>query len=87
VPDFLQTKLLEDAILDCLKLNPEGLLPKDMNAWIASHLNIEAQLLQLKTSNNEKNLFAYRMAWARVHLKNRGSIERTTSRKWILAKE
>ena len=83
---MLHTKLLEDSILACLGPFPEGLISSEMNMMTAKHLKLSPETLDLRTPDGTKNLFAYRMAWARTHLKNRGLIAMNSNRRWVLVK-
>jgi restriction endonuclease Mrr len=78
------TTELRDALLRVLAESPDGLPTNVIDAAVAEKLNLTPEQLSVIRTGNRTE-FSYRLAWERTHAKNKGLIEKTSSRTWKLA--
>lgn len=78
------SSLLQIALIEVLKENPEGLSSKKIDELTASKLNISVNDLTIIRSGSRTE-FAYRMAWERSHAKTDGIILKLGRGQWKIA--
>jgi len=73
--------VLNNALIEVLKVNPAGLKGKDIDKLVAINLKISDDDLKLIRSG-KRTEFAYRMAWERTHAKAKGKISKLSGGYW-----
>jgi hypothetical protein len=69
--------------LEILRDYPGGLNNRDIDALVASKLNLtDEDLKKIRTGNRTE--FSYRMSWERTHAKSKGEIIRVGASVWKL---
>lgn len=77
-------KILEEALIEVLRREPEGLHIRDIEIEVASYLSIPEELLNLRRFDNRSE-FGYQLAWARTHAREKGLIEKTGFGIWRIS--
>ena len=81
IPD---SRTLRITLLEILRDYPGGLNNRDIDALVASKLNLtDEDLKKIRTGNRTE--FSYRMSWERTHAKSKGEIIRVGASAWKLA--
>ena len=81
IPD---SRTLRITLLEILRDYPGGLNNRDIDALVASKLNLtDEDLKKIITGNRTE--FSYRMSWERTHAKSKGEIIRVGASVWKLA--
>ena len=81
IPD---SRTLRITLLEILRDYPGGLNNRDIDALVASKLNLtDEDLKKIRTGNRTE--FSYRMSWERTHAKSKGEIIRVGASVWKLA--
>jgi restriction endonuclease Mrr len=80
IPD---SRTLRITMLEILRDYPGGLNNRDIDALVASKLNLtDEDLKKIRTGNRTE--FSYRMSWERTHAKSKGEIIRVGASVWKL---
>jgi hypothetical protein len=80
IPD---SRTLRITLLEILRDYPGGLNNRDIDALVASKLNLtDEDLKKIRTGNRTE--FSYRMSWERTHAKSKGEIIRVGASVWKL---
>jgi hypothetical protein len=78
IPD---SRTLRITLLEILRDYPGGLNTKDIDALVASKLNLaDEDLKKIRAGNRTE--FSYRMSWERTHAKSKGEIIRVGAGVW-----
>lgn len=75
------TKILKEALLEVLRESPEGLTTSQIDAQVATKLQLSVEQLSVIRTGNRTEV-SYRLAWERTHAKKKGLIEKTAVRTW-----
>ena len=75
------TKILKEALLEVLRESPEGLTTSQIDARVATKLQLSVEQLSVIRTGNRTEI-SYRLAWERTHAKKKGLIEKTAVRTW-----
>lgn len=80
IPD---SRTLRITLLEILQDYPGGLNNRDIDALVASKLNLTDDDLKKMRAGNRTE-FSYRMSWERTHAKSKGEIIRVGASVWKL---
>ena len=80
IPD---SRTLRITLLEILRDYPGGLNNRDIDALVASKLNLTDEDLK-KIGTGNRTEFSYRMSWERTHAKSKGEIIRVGASVWKL---
>ena len=75
------SSVLNRAMLDVLRENPDGLSSRDIDTLTSQKLGLSQVDLSIIRSGSRTE-FAYRMAWERTHAKAKGFITKHENRIW-----
>ena len=76
---------LERPILDAIAERGRPLVVEEIDAEVAQRLNVPPAALQIPhAAVGKRTEFAYRMAWARTRLKDKGRLVRKAHKTWGL---
>ncbi len=78
---FPSSRDLSDALIEVLRMHPEGLSSAEIDQKVTVHLNLPSEVSTFIRSGNRTEI-QYRLAWCRTKAKKQGKLEKSENGVW-----